>query len=72
MEGNLLQGKDIGELSNLTVRYFGSCTSAPALGTRFPSRDSYGYLCQSKHAPSTPADAPDSEILVRYAGSKSC
>jgi hypothetical protein len=67
MEPSSLKAKDIGELSILTVCYFGSCTSAPALGTHFPSRDSYGYLCQSKHAPRTTADAPDSEILVRHA-----
>ena len=52
----------------MTVCYFGSGTPAPALGTRFPSRDSYGYLSQSKHAPRTTADAPGSEILVRHAG----
>jgi len=59
--------KTFSEIANLAVCYFGSCTSAPVLGTHFPSRDSYGYLCQSKHAPRTTADAPDSEILVRYA-----
>jgi hypothetical protein len=68
MESKLLQTKDIGDLSSVTVCYFGSCTPAPALGTHFPSRDSYGYLCQSKHVPRTTADAPDSEILVRYPG----
>jgi len=67
MEPNSLKAKDIGELPILAVCYFGSCTSAAALGTHFPSRDSYGYLCQSKHAPRTTADAPDSEILVRHA-----
>jgi hypothetical protein len=64
MESNLLQTKDIGDLLSLTERYFGSCTPAAALGTCFPSKDSYGYLCQSKHVPRTTADAPDSEILV--------
>jgi hypothetical protein len=68
MESKLLQTKDIGDFSSVTVRYFGSCTPAAALGTHLPSRDSYGYLCQSRHAPRTTADAPDSEILVRYPG----
>ena len=68
MASKLLQTKDIGDLSTVTVDYFGSCTPAAALGTRLPSRDSYGYLCQSRHAPRTTADAPDSEILVRYPG----
>jgi hypothetical protein len=68
MESKLLQTKDIGEFFSVTVCYFGSCTPAAALGTRLPSRDSYGYLCQSRHAPRTTADAPESEILVRYPG----
>ncbi len=68
MESKLLHTQDIGDFSSVTVRYFGSCTPAAALGTRLPSRDSYGYLCQSRHAPRTTADAPDSEILVRYPG----
>jgi hypothetical protein len=68
MESKLLQTRDIGDLSGVTVCYFGSCTPAAALGTRLPSTDSYGYLCQSRHAPRTPLDAPDSEILVRYPG----
>ena len=68
MESKLLQTKDIGDFSSVTVCYFGSCTPAAALGTRLPSRDSYGYLCQSKHAPRTTAGAPASEILVRHAG----
>ena len=68
MESKLLQTKDIGDLSSVTVCYFGSCTPAAALGTRLPSRDSHGYLCQSRHAPRTTAVAPDSEILVRYPG----
>jgi hypothetical protein len=68
MESKLLQSKDIGDLASVTVCYFGSCTPAAALGTRLPSRDSHGYLCQSRHAPRTTADAPDSEILVRYPG----
>ena len=68
MESNLLQTKDIGDFPSVAVRYFGSCTPAAPLGTRLPSRDSYGYLCQSRPAPKTTADAPDSEILVRYPG----
>jgi hypothetical protein len=68
MESKLLQTKDIGDFSRVTVCYFGSCTPAAALGTRLPSRDSYGYLCESRHAPRTTANAPDSEILVRYPG----
>ncbi len=68
MERSSSKAENIGELPSVAVCYFGSCTSAPALGTHFPSRDSYGYLCQSKHAPRTTADAPDSEILVRHAG----
>ncbi len=68
MESEPLQTKGIGDFSSVTVCYFGSCTSAAALGTRHPSRDSYGYLCQSRHAPRTTADAPDSEILLRYPG----
>ena len=68
MERNSLKAKNIGELPRLTVCYFGSCTPAPVLGAHFPSRDSYGYLCQSKHAPRTTAGAPASEILVRHAG----
>ena len=68
MESKLWRTKDIGDFSSVTVCYFGSCTPAAALGTRLPSRDSYGYLCQSRHAPRTTADAPDSEILVRYPG----
>jgi len=68
MESNLLQTKDIGDFLNVTMCYFGSCTPAAALDTRLPSRDSYGYLCQSRHAPRTTANAPDSEILVRYPG----
>ena len=67
MESNSLETKDIGELPSVTVCYFGSCTPAAALGTYFPSTDSYGYRCQCKHAPRTTADAPDSEILVRKA-----
>jgi hypothetical protein len=63
MESKLLQTKDIGDFASVTVCYFGSCTPAAALGTRLPSRDSYSYLCQSRHAPRTTADAPDSEIL---------
>jgi hypothetical protein len=68
MESKLLHPKGIGDFSSVTVCYFGSCTPAAALGTRLPSRDSYGYLCQSSHAPRTTADAPDSEILVRNPG----
>jgi hypothetical protein len=68
MESKLLQTKDIRDFSSVTVCYFGSCTPAAALGTRLPSRDSYGYLCESRHAPRTTANAPDSEILVRYPG----
>ena len=68
MVGNLLQKNSIGDLSNVTECYFGSCTPAAALGTHLPSRDSYSYLCQCRHAPRTTADAPDSEILVRIAG----
>jgi hypothetical protein len=68
MESKLLQTKDIGDLASVTVCYLGSCTPAAALGTRLPSRDSYGYLCQSRHAPRTTANAPDCEILVRYPG----
>ena len=68
MESKLLQTNDIGDFSSVTVSYFDSCTPAAALGTRLPSRDSYGYLCQSRHAPRTTADALDSEILVRYPG----
>ena len=84
MESNLLETRDIGDSPSVTVCYFGSCTSAAALRTYFaykdvgrereqgrgssPSTDSYGYRCQCKHAPRTTADAPDFEILVRYAG----
>ena len=68
MESKLLQTKGIGDFSSVTVWYFGSCTPAAALGTRLPSTDSYGYLCQSRHAPRTTVDAPDSEILVKYPG----
>jgi hypothetical protein len=68
MESKLLQTKGIGDFSSVTVCYFGSCTPAAALGTRLPSRDSSRYLCQSRHAPRTTADAPDSEILVRHPG----
>ena len=32
MESKLLQTKDIGDFSSVTVRYFGSCTPAAALG----------------------------------------
>ena len=74
---NLLQANDIGDSLGETVCYFGSCTPAAAPGTHLadrdvgrereqgrgsePSRDSYGYLCQCRHAPRTTADAPDSE-----------
>ena len=84
MVGNMLQKNSIGDLSSVTECYFGSCTPAAALGTHLayrdvgrereqgrgsePSRDSYGNLCQCRHAPRTTADAPDSEILVRIAG----
>ena len=68
MEPNLWETKEIGNFSTVTACYFGSCTPAAALGTRLLSTDSYGYLCQSRHAPRTTADAPDSEILVRYPG----
>ena len=100
MASNLLETKDIGDSPGVTVSYFGSCTPAVALGTSLayrdvgrereqgrgskPSRDSYGYLCQCRHAPRATADAPDSEasaslltpltyihvgkILVRNAG----
>ena len=77
MESSLLETKDIGDLPRVTECYFGSCTPAAALGTHLayrdvgrereqgresePSRDSYGYLCQCRHAPRTTADAPDSE-----------
>ncbi len=40
MESKLLQTKDIGDFSSVTVCYFGSCTPAAALGTRLPARDS--------------------------------
>jgi hypothetical protein len=40
MESKLLQMKGIGDFSSVTVCYFGSCTPAPVLGTRLPSRDS--------------------------------
>ncbi len=36
MESNLLQTKDIGDFSRLTVCYFGSCTPAAALGVPAP------------------------------------
>ncbi len=39
MESKLLQTKDIGDSSSVTVCYFGSCTPAAALGTRLPSTD---------------------------------
>jgi len=68
MERNSLQTKSTNERPGLIVCYFGSCTSAPVLCTRFPSRVSYCYLCQSKRALRPTADAPDSEILVRIAG----
>ena len=68
MERSSVKAENIAELPNLTVCYLGSCTPAAVLGTHFPSRASYGYLCQSKHAPRTTADAPDSEILVTHAG----
>ena len=61
MERNVLQTNDIVDSFTVTVCYFGSCTPAAALGTYFPSTDSYGYRCQCKHAPRTTADAPDSE-----------
>ena len=68
MERNSLRTIEIGEIPYSAERYFGSCTPAAALGTCFPSRDSYGYLCQCKHAPRTTTDAPDSEILMRNPG----
>ena len=68
MVWNLLQRNDFGDLPSVTGCYFGSCTPAAALGTYLPSTDSYGYRCQCKHAPRTTADAPDSEIPVRYPG----
>jgi hypothetical protein len=74
MESKPSQTKGIGDLASVTVCYFGSGTPAAALGTRLPSRDSYGYLCQSRHAPRTTADAPDSEIrraIIRKPGEKS-
>jgi hypothetical protein len=40
MESKLLQMKGIGDFCSVTVCYFGSCTPAPVLGTRLPSRDS--------------------------------
>ena len=40
MESKLLQSKDIGDFSSVTVCYFGSCTPAAALDTRLPSTDS--------------------------------
>ena len=40
MESKLLQTKDIGDFSSVTVGYFGSCTPAAALGMCLPSRDS--------------------------------
>ncbi len=40
MQSKLLQTKDIGDLSSVTVGYFGSYTPAAALGTRLPSIDS--------------------------------
>jgi len=68
MDSKLLQTKGVGDFFSVTVGCSGSCTPAAALGTRLPSTDSYSYLCQSRHAPRTTADAPDSEILVRYSG----
>jgi len=40
MESKLLQTKDIGDFSSVTVFYFGSCTPATTLTTRLSSRDS--------------------------------
>jgi hypothetical protein len=40
MKSKLLQTKDIGDFSRVTVGYFGLCTPAAALDTRLPSRDS--------------------------------
>ena len=96
---SFLQARDIVDSPSFTECYFGSGTPAAALGTRLAyrdvgrereqgrgseSRDSYGYLCQCRHAPRITADAPDSEasasvlthltyipvgkILVRNAG----
>ena len=49
-------------------RYFVPCTSVASLRTRLPSNHSYGYGFQSRRAPRNTTDAPESEILVRYAG----
>ena len=69
MESKLLQTKGIGDFSSVTVCYFGSGTLGERLWARtVPPEIATGYLCQSRHAPSTTADAPDSEILVRYPG----
>ena len=51
MESKLVQTKGIGEFSSVTVCYFGSCTSAAALGTRLPSTDSYSYLWREGACP---------------------
>jgi hypothetical protein len=39
MESKLLQTKDIGDLSSITVCYFGSCTPGTAPRSSMPKRD---------------------------------
>ena len=39
MESKLLQTKEIGDFSSVTICYFGSCTPAATLCTHLPFRD---------------------------------
>ncbi len=52
----------------LVGRYFVPCASVASLSTHLPSNHSYGYAFQSRRALRNTTDAPESEILVRYAG----
>jgi hypothetical protein len=69
MESKLLQTKDIGDFFSVTVCYFGSFRLGERPWARaFPAEIALGYLCQSRHAPRTTADAPDPKSWVRYPG----
>ena len=48
--------------------YFVSYTSVALLSAHLPSNHSYCYAFQSRRALRNTTDAPESGILVRYAG----
>lgn len=52
-------------INRFTEYYFGSCTFAVSKSARLPSKDSYGYLVQSRPALLNTSNAPESKILMR-------